>query len=48
VVGYRVYDTGNLLIGTVGTSAVPEPGSIALLGSEVLAIAGACRRKLLI
>src|SRR5664279_2506533 len=40
--------TGNLVIGTAGNSAVPEPGSLALLGSGILAAAGAFRRKFMV
>ena len=35
--------SGNVVIGTA--SAVPEPGSLALLGSGIVAAAGAFRRK---
>ena len=40
--------TGNLVIGTAGNSATPEPGSLVLLGSGILAAAGALRRKFMV
>ena len=40
--------TGNLVIGTAGNSGVPEPGSLALLGSGILAAAGVVRRKFMV
>jgi len=36
---------GNLVIGTAGNSATPEPGSLVLLGRGILA-AGTLRHKL--
>lgn len=40
--GQTTTPSGNVVIGT----AVPEPGSLALLGSGILAAAGAVRRRL--
>jgi hypothetical protein len=37
--------TGNIVIGTAGSTAAPEPNSLALLASGLLATAGAIRRK---
>jgi hypothetical protein len=37
--------TGNIAIGTAGNGATPEPASLVLLGSGVIAALGAIRRK---
>ena len=43
----NVAQSGVQVIGTAGGGAAPEPGSLALLGSGVLAAIGAIRRKVL-
>ena len=40
--------TGNIVIGTAGSSAVPEPGTLAMLGTGILTAAGAFRRKFMV
>ena len=39
-------DTG--FIATFSTSSVPEPGSLVLLGTGILGLAGAVRRKFML
>ena len=38
----------NLVIGTAGNNAVPEPGTLAMLGTGILAAARAVRRKFMV
>jgi hypothetical protein len=40
--------TGNQVIGTAGNSSTPEPGSLALLGTGIVAATGMLRRKFMV
>lgn len=43
----NVPQSGNLVIGTAGSTSTPEPGSLALLGSGIIGAFGFIRRKLI-
>ena len=41
-------ESGNVAIGTAANNTTPEPGSLALLGSGIVAAAGMLRRKFMV